>query len=186
MKKKWSASLRIWHWFNALVVVSLMVTGLLLKLGGDIVDTFGKPHVLTGFVLCFLILFRVVRALCFGDRRVFQEAARLRKEAIRHLLEKGLPRSREAFHLFHKAGVKGSYLGVYALLIAMAVTGAGMALLTQMEGNPDTVHLLGEIHEVVFILLAIFVPLHIGGVVVAELTDEPNIVSDMIHGGKEE
>jgi cytochrome b len=184
MEKRWSASHRVWHWFNALAVVAMVASGLLLKLGGELLDYFQTPHILIGFTVALLLIFRSVRALFFGDRATFEAARRLRSEAIRHLLEKGVPRTRQAFHLFHMAAVKNGYLGVYALLAGMAVTGVAMALSLQFGSFSGLFSTFKTIHEVLFVLLASFIPLHVAGVVVAELTDTPNIVSEMIHGGK--
>lgn len=185
MKKKWSVSLRVWHWLNALVVISLILTGLALKSSKVLEEIFAKPHVLIGFILCLLIPFRVIRARFFGDNRVLTDAKHYRSQVIVFLREKGLPKTREDFHLFHKAGVKNSYLALYALLAGLALTGLGMVVTYNLGVEPSIRHAIKEVHEAIFVIVAFFVPLHVGGVVYAECTTEPNITSDMIHGGKE-
>jgi Ni/Fe-hydrogenase 1 B-type cytochrome subunit len=183
MKKKWSASHRIWHWVNAVVIFALILTGIFIMTDDNLEELFKAPHIILGFILCVLIPFRAIRARFFGDNRTLTDAKKYRGEAIKIILAKGFPRTRDEFHIFHKAGVKNSYLALYALLAGIALTGLGMVILFRMELAPEIRYTLKEIHEVLFFLITAFIPLHIGGVVFAEITDEPNITSDMIHGG---
>ena len=48
----------------------------------------------------------------------------------------------------------------------------------------EAAHNIKELHELLSYAVSIFVPLHIAGVFVAEVTCEPGIVSNMINGGK--
>ena len=184
MAKKWSPSHRVWHWCNALVVFTLILTGLFIKIGNPVEDYFKKPHILVGLTLCVLVPFRMIRARFFGDRHTLDDAQKLRTQAISLFKQKKGSLTRADFKLFHKASVKNGYLGLYALLAGIALTGLAMIIMHQMGISKEIRHNVKEVHEALFVLIAVFIPLHLGGVVYAEITDEPNIISDMIHGGK--
>jgi len=64
----------------------------------------------------------------------------------------------------------------------MAISGLSIHFHEALSLTKDTTDNLKEIHELVFNATLIFVLLHIIGVVVAEVRDEPGIISDMIHG----
>ena len=46
----------------------------------------------------------------------------------------------------------------------------------------ETAHDIKELHEAVYNIILIFVPLHVAGVVVADIRDEKGIISNMING----
>jgi cytochrome b561 len=184
VKKKWSAWLRAWHWLNAISVLFLGVSGILIMQGDELEDFAIRPHVLMGFVFTSLVVLRFIR-MGFGDTRTLSDAKHYATQALAMLKKQGLPRNRADFHVFHKAGIKGGYIGVFALLAGFVATGLSMVVMSQMGSPEEYRHIAKEAHEILFYLMLIFIPLHVGGVVLAELTDEPNITSDMIHGGKE-
>ncbi len=184
MKKKWSIWLRVWHWLNATAVFFMVASGVLLLQGDELENFAVRPHVLVGFALTTFLVLRLVR-IFLGDTRTLSEALKYSTQALAIVKKQGFPRNREEFHIFHKAAVKGGYIGVYALLMGFATTGLSMVAMAQMGSPAEYQDIAKEIHEILFYLMLVFIPLHVGGVVMAELTDEPNITSDMIHGGKE-
>ena len=53
---------------------------------------------------------------------------------------------------------------------------------TSPKGSSSAGGELKELHEHLTVLIAVYVPLHLGGVVLAELTSHPGLVSEMIYG----
>jgi Ni,Fe-hydrogenase I cytochrome b subunit len=66
----------------------------------------------------------------------------------------------------------------------MAVSGLMIHFYEALGLTKEGAHTIKEIHELVYNVILIFVPLHIIGVVVAENRDEKGIISEMINGGK--
>ena len=80
--------------------------------------------------------------------------------------------------------IKIGYIGIYTIILFMTISGFVMHFYETLGLLKETVHTIKEVHEFVFMAVLIFVPLHIIGVVVAEIQDEKGIISDMINGGK--
>jgi len=83
----------------------------------------------------------------------------------------------------HKKMVKLGYIGIYAIILFMSISGLVIHFYEELGLLKDTAHDIKEIHELVFNAILIFVPLHIIGVIIAENRDEQDIISDMINGG---
>ena len=64
----------------------------------------------------------------------------------------------------------------------MALSGFTIYFYEILNLSKSTAHDIKEIHELVYNFFIIFVPLHIGGVIVAEMTSEKGIISTMISG----
>lgn len=190
---KYTIKFRIWHWLNAIVVLGLLGTVFLRKtflsykanaeiimakladLGNEIQLEDAKSiartirnvmwewHLFLGYALAFLLLYRVV--LFFIDKS-----------------------QRDPFSSLslHKKGVKALYYILYATLFFMTITGFAIYLQQALGLGESTVKLLKESHEAVFIFIMIFVPLHVGGVVVADIKEEHGLISTMINGKKKE
>jgi len=186
---KYTVAFRIWHWLNAIVVLGLVGTVLLrkgflsyrtnseiimTKLSEIGVDIFKEDavviakairaqmwewHLILGYVLAFLVVYRI--ALMFFDKSKREDFASLD---------------------LHKKGVKISYYILYAALVFMALSGFSMYLKEELALAEATVKSIKELHETVYAYFLIFVPLHIAGVVVADIRDEHGIVSTMING----
>ncbi len=84
----------------------------------------------------------------------------------------------------HKKAVKVSYLVLYGVIAFMAVSGLVIHFYDALDLAKETAHDIKEVHELVYNVILIFVPLHIAGVVIADITNEKCIVSDMINGGE--
>lgn len=190
---KYTIKFRIWHWLNAIVVLGLLGTVFLRKtflsykanaeiimakladLGNEIQLEDAKSiarsirnvmwewHLFLGYALAFLLLYRVV--LFFIDKSQRDPFASLS---------------------LHKKGVKALYYILYATLFFMTITGFAIYLQQALGLGESTVKLLKESHEAVFIFIMIFVPLHVGGVVVADIKEEHGLISTMINGKKKE
>ena len=186
---KYTLKFRIWHWLNAIVVLGLLGTFFLRKtflswrtnseilvmelseMGTEITAAQAKVlakavragmwewHIILGYALAFLVLYRIY--LFFADSS---------EKVDFNFLD-----------MHHKA-VRVSYYVVYAILLFMSVSGLIMYFYQELGMSKDFAHDIKEIHELVAYALAIFVPLHIAGVFVADATDEKGLVSTMING----
>lgn len=190
--KKWSASFRLWHWLHALVVLGLLGTVLLRKTflswraNSEILATklssmdievsaeqakllakavrapMWEWHIILGYALAALLLFRVA---LFFTQSGKQNLVDIKSSTL------------------HKKMVKVGYIGIYAILGFMAVSGLGIHFYEELGLIKETAHDIKEVHELVFNAVWVFVAMHIAGVVIAESRDEKGIISDMINGG---
>ena len=186
---KYSVAFRIWHWVNAVIVLGLLGTVFLRKTflswreNSQIIiqklDAMGititqdqavslakairagmwEWHIILGYALAFLVLYRIF--LHFFDKREKEDFASLS---------------------LHKKGVQLSYYLLYAVLGFMALSGLSIHFHSELGLSKELAHSIKEVHEFVFNYIWIFVILHIGGVVVADNTDEKGLISTMING----
>jgi len=186
---KYTLSFRIWHWLNAIIVLGLLGTVFLRKtflswrtnseilinklfeMDIEISATQAKIlakairagmwewHIILGYTLAFLLIYRIF--LYFKDTS--------RKESFNSLT-------------LHKKAVKSLYYIVYTTLFFMAISGFSIYFYKELQLTKELAHDIKEIHELVFNILMIFVPLHIAGVVIAENSDEKGLLSSMING----
>lgn len=190
--KKWRLDFRIWHWVHALVVLGLLgtvflrktflswrtnselLTDKLAEMNLEITSQQAKAlavavrapmwewHILLGYALGILLLWRIM--LFFTDSG---------KQNYQNLKEETL----------YKKIVKLGYIGIYVILIFMAISGLMIHFYEALGLTKEGAHDIKEIHELVFNAVLIFVPLHIIGVFIAENQNEKGIVSDMVNGG---
>ena len=193
--QKWRFDFRIWHWLHAAVVLGLLGTVFLRKtflswrtnselltqklseidltvteaqakvLAKAIRAPMWEWHIILGYALAALLLWRIVLFFTQSGKQNYQD---LKSESL------------------HKKMVKIGYLGIYAILAFMAMSGLVIHFYEELGLLKETAHDIKEIHELVFNAILIFVPLHIIGVVVAEMRDEKGIISDMVHGGSKD
>lgn len=190
---KYTLNFRIWHWLNAAVIFGLLGTVFLRKtflsykanaeilvsklsdIGVDITieqaKTIAKAiragmwewHIILGYALAFLILYRIY--LFFMDTSKVESFSSL---------------------TLHKKAVKISYYVVYATLLFMAISGFTIYFYEALGMSKEFAGSIKDIHELVFNIIMIFVPLHIAGVVVADVKEEHGIISTMINGKTKE
>lgn len=188
---KYSASFRLWHWLNAIVVLGLLATVFLRKTflswrtNSEILMTklseFGieitaeqakilakairagmwEWHIILGYALVFLIIYRIY--LHYSNAT--------NKESFSSLS-------------LHKKGVEVLYYLFYATLVFMAISGVVISFHEELGMSKEFAHDIKEIHELAFNFILFFAVAHIGGVVIAELRDEKGLVSSMISGEK--
>ena len=186
---KYTLKFRIWHWLNAAVILGLLGTVFLRKtflswrdnsalivdklfdmdieiselqakaLAKSIRAGMWEWHIILGYALAFLILYRTY--LFFKDTSI--------KEPFWALS-------------LHKKGVKSLYYLVYTTIIFMSVSGFIIYFHQDLGLTRAIAHDIKEIHELVFNVIMIFVPLHIAGLVIAENRDEKGIISSMVNG----
>lgn len=188
---KYTIQFRVWHWLNAIVILGLLATFFLRKtflswrtnseilmtkltdMGIEVTAEQTKIlakavragmwewHIIFGYALAFLVLYRIY--LFFADSSEKVDFSSL--------------------DMHHKA-VRASYYVVYAILLFMTVSGLSIHFYQELGMSKDFAGSIKEIHEIVAYALAVFVPLHIAGVFVADATDEKGLVSTMINGKK--
>ena len=203
--KKYSSSLRLWHWLNAVVITGSLLTVLLnstllntwenaaliknqlLEAGASVTDRQARSaahelsdkvwqlHTYFGYGLAALVLFRIILEF-------FQIADQklLRKIKIAYRDYRITQKNRELAR--HEFWVKTLYAIFYLMLIIMAITGLCLAF-------EDDVHWLKEIrairqiHSLTMYLILAFIVIHLAGVFLAERKDGKGITSAMINGG---
>ncbi|MDB5129562.1 cytochrome b/b6 domain-containing protein [Mucilaginibacter sp.] len=204
--KKYSASLRLWHWANTIVISGSLLTVLInstitderpvsalvkneLKNAGTTIsdrqagsvahalgDSVWSIHIYFGYVLVALLLFRLVLEF-------FQLADQkfIRKMKSAYSQFQTTKKNREIAK--HELTVKSIYATFYLLLIMMAVTGLFLAfedLLAPFKSIRDSVK---EVHGFCMYLILAFIFVHLAGIFLAERKNNKGIVSDMINGG---
>ena len=191
--QKWRLDFRIWHWIHATVVLGLLGTVFLRKtflswrtnselltqklaeidltvteaqakvLAKAIRAPMWEWHIILGYALTALVIWRIVL--------FFTQSGKMNYENFK-------------VKSLHKKIVALGYIGIYLVLLFMTLSGLTIHFYEELGLLKETAHDIKEIHELVFNAILIFVPLHIVGVVIAELRDEKGIISNMIHGGK--
>ncbi len=189
MRIDYSLSIRIWHWLNAVAVTGLLGTFFLRKtflswrdnsaliveklssLGVDVTAEQAKIvakairapmwewHIIFGVMLALLLLFRIW---------IFWQEAGF-----------GYDSDEQSQHarLIH-----GGYRIFYLILIFMAVSGLILNWSELLGLSKEMTHSIKEIHGYVAWAVAVFVPLHIIGIFIADNDDQRGIVSRMISG----
>ncbi len=190
--KKWSLSFRVWHWIHATVVLGLLGTVFLRKtflswrtnsdlltqklseinldvtveqakmLAKTIRNPMWEWHIILGYALAVLVLWRILLFFTESGRQNYQN---LKEETL------------------HKKMVKLGYIGIYTILLFMAISGLVIHFYEAVGLTKDIAHNIKELHELAYNAILIFVPMHIIGVFIAENKDEKGILSDMINGG---
>ncbi len=193
--KKWRLDFRIWHWLHAIVILGLLGTVFLrktflswrtnsellsqklseinLEVTTDQAKMLAKAirapmwewHIILGYALAALVVWRILLFFTESGKQNYQNLAK---------------------ETFHKKMVKLGYIGIYAILLFMTVSGLMVHFYEALGLTKDGAHDIKEIHELVFNVILIFVPLHIIGVFVAENQDEKGILSDMVNGGEKQ
>jgi len=203
-KQKNSLAIRIWHWLTFLGFAASLTTVLLgstmfktkknistvmdevAQKGGTVTkdqawsvahaysDKLWDTHKIIGYVLCFLLLTRIL--IEFSQNKEGKLAARIRAALKFHPVNDSAIRERNHYVL-----VKRGYLVFYCLFLCMALTGLVLAF--------EDVEFLKPIHKTASSLHSFFqwgiyayILLHLIGVVRADLYKTKGMVSGMING----
>ena len=186
---KYTLKFRIWHWLNALIVMGLLGTVFLRKtflswrtnseilmnklsefgvliteeqakiLAKSIRAGMWEWHIILGYMLALLTVYRIY--LYFKDTSLHEKFSELS---------------------MHKKGVHLLYYLVYITLLFMAISGLSIHFYEALHLTKEFAHDIKEVHEFVFNIILVFVPIHIAGVVIADNTTENGLISTMIHG----
>jgi Ni/Fe-hydrogenase 1 B-type cytochrome subunit len=205
--KKYAASLRLWHWLNAIVITGSLLTVLLdstlfdkgdnaalikdkLQEAGtkvtedqarsvahELNDKVWAIHTYFGYVLAGLVLFRILLEFF---QVADQKLLRKIKTAYRDYYI--IKRNRELAR--HEFWVKTLYAMFYLFIFTMAVTGLCLAFEDDVPAL-KAIHAIREVHQFTMYLILSFIVIHLVGVFLAERKDSSGITSDMINGGKQ-
>lgn len=206
-KKYQPVALRLWHWLNAGVILSLLGTVLLRKtllswrtnsvliqeklnaagtaitsdLAKEIAVAIRDPlwtwHVYLGFTLAVLLVGRLLIA-------VFIEKKGIHFKHMKALLKINSVPSAQKREALHFNFVKIGYLAFYAATTLMVVTGLLLNFKVDLNLSKDIAGITKETHEFMMWFFVIFIGGHVAGVIFAEHSDDRGIVSDMINGGE--
>lgn len=205
--KKYSVSLRFWHWLNVIIITGSLLTVLLnstllktrknavfiksqLQEAGAAVtdiqsrsvahalsDKVWEIHTYFGYCLVALLLFRLLL-------EIFQLADQKLISKIKSAYDQYFIIKKERELARHELLVKTLYAVFYVLILTMVITGLCLAFEDDVPAL-KAVHAIREIHGFTMYFIIAFILIHIAGVLLAERKDSSGIVSDMINGGKE-
>ncbi len=187
-QKVYDPALRLIHLWNGLAILFLMVTiwisDLFDKGVGE--DTLWQIHIFIGYALVVGIVARLAWGLV-GPRHarysdMWHPAAWW--NAVRHFNLTTKPR------FGHNTLASAVYLLVYLLLIAMAVSGLGLAAIEHSMGPFNSwfgdmtwlEDLFEEPHEIIYYLLMGFVVIHIAALIWHEYKDKTPVAQAMVTG----
>jgi len=207
--KKHSASIRLWHWLNVIIISGSLITvlinatltnkksttpvikkelassGLAItdKQAGAVAhaisDNTWGVHIYFGYGLAVLLFFRIVLEF-------FQLADQkfIRKMRLAYMQFKAVKKNREL--ALHELTVKGIYSFFYITLIVIVVTGLSLAFEDELTMLTPYRHTIKNVHGFCMYLVIGFIIVHLAGVLLAEFRKDKGIVSDMIHGGNKD
>ncbi len=203
-KRKYSSSLRLWHWLNTLVITGLLITVLInstLNDRNEAVVVYQQNtenisleaaqiksvvheqeervwgiHIYFGYALSALLVFRLVLEFF---QLADQKFIRVLKSTYNHYKTT----KEQRFKAQKKFGIKLTYVVFYLLLIVMVSTGLIIVFKSDL-GLPKAIsHDVKEVHGFTMYLILAFIAAHIVGIYLAERKDQKGITSDMINGG---
>ncbi|HWD87765.1 MAG TPA: cytochrome b/b6 domain-containing protein [Mucilaginibacter sp.] len=205
--KKYSSSLRFWHWANAVVITGslltvlvnstvlagwgtmLFVQGQLKKSGvnatsdqlkpviGGLRDRVWQYHIYFGLCLVALLLFRFIAEFFHLTDQKLTRKIKVAYAEFKNGRNKLIAR--------HELVVKTLYAMFYIVLCIMAITGLCLVFEDDIPAL-HKMHFIKDIHGFCMYLVLAFIVVHLAGVFLAERKDSKGIVSDMINGGQED
>ena len=199
-------AIRIWHWvtftlFTATIVMVLlantmfdtrsniaMVQDQVKEKGGVVTndqarnvaheysDKLWNTHKIIGYILCFALLSRIVIEVAVSkEERIINR--------IKQASTIATFRSGKIDDSKHYVMVKYGYLIFYLLFFIMACTGLVLAF-EDTEFLKPVHNAAKSLHEFVQYLIYGYIVIHLAGVIIADVTNNPGIVSRMINNGK--
>lgn len=202
-----SLLLRLWHWLTFLFILGSIVTVLmnstllsprdnvklvqeqLQKKGVTVTDEqafavsheyedkMWDVHKLIGYGLACLFLFRILIELTVPSSQKIGYKLKKAKE----LQQKDVENKAEYIHYLR---VRLSYTVFFLLLMAMILTGFGMAFGRDLGFSRTVFRSIKNFHAFVQYLVYAFILIHLAGVIIAENGKLKGIVSGMINGNK--
>jgi Ni/Fe-hydrogenase 1 B-type cytochrome subunit len=207
--KRYSSSLRLWHWMNTIVISGSLITVLInstitddhatsdlmkseLQKSGSIItneqaksaahalsDSVWGVHIYIGYALTALLLFRLIL-------EYFQLAD-----------QKFIGKLKNTYHQYNtiknnrkiarnELTVKAIYALFYVVLMVMVVTGLFLAFEDALAAYKSIRPLVKEVHGFCMYIVIAFIIVHVAGVYLAERKEGKGLVSDMINGGNNE
>lgn len=205
-RERHSGLFRLWHWCNFLIIIGLLLTVLLRKtvlsyranavilqqklqeLGLTIDETQAQAiakvfrdnmwewHLNMGLILAGLLVLRLgLEIFASSEKRVFRKILR----GFEFLKAPKISKKEGLHFTFVKLG----YAVFYLCLVVMVATGLSMMYKENLGLAKETVGILKEVHELLMYFFVVFIGGHLLGITYMELTTDPGLVSDMVHGG---
>lgn len=205
-REKHSRSMRIWHWGTFIIILGSLITVLLAKtilntrtniplvqqnlqksnitvtvdqaksVAHEFNDIIWHWHTYIGYVLAALLLFRILFEFFQPQEQKLIPAL---KKALKYLKQLAVDKQNAKHYLF----VRCAYILFYISLFVQVCTGLFMAY---SDGVPDLKSLkslASNIHSVFMWIILTYIVLHVGGVIIAELSKrKKGLISDMING----
>ena len=204
----WDWPIRVLHWVNALLVISMIV----LILGVEWMEELGidkklrRPvkewHSWLGHVFMITLSLRIIWGFAGNKYARFSDILPMKSwqwQAIGHNIKWYLSgfRGRAAHAIGHDPLAAVFYSVLFVVLISQALTGmllsgadfntfpgtlftAGMSE-AALEGLEDT---LEELHEAGFLFILFFIAAHLIGLVAHELKEKTGLLTSMVNGKK--
>ncbi len=204
--KKYSSSIRLWHWLNAIIITGSLLTVMInstimkawtnasliadklkekgVEISEDqarsvafaLSDKVWAVHIYLGYALTGLFLFRIILEF-------FELADQKLIRKIKSARKSFLSRQEDRISLRNEVLIKTLYAMFYVLLMVMVVTGLCLAFRDSVPALRK-MHFIKEIHGFTMYLIIGFIAIHIAGVVIGERRRHKGVVSDMINGGQ--
>ena len=204
--EKYSSSIRLWHWLNAIVISGSLLTVMavstivqpwtttsviankLKENGVNVSDEQIRPaaftladkvwavHTYFGYALIALFLFRIILEFFELTDQKLIRKIKSARDAFRRHQEDRIIARNEML-------IKTLYAMFYVFLFIMAVTGLCLAFRDNIPALRQ-MHFIREIHGFTMYLILGFIVIHLAGVFLGERKKHKGIVSNMINGGK--
>lgn len=184
----WDLPLRLFHWLLALLVVFSLVTG---QFGSELGLGAAQWHMLSGYALLTLLLFRVVWGFVGGTHARFASFVRGPRAVLGYLGELAGRRPARTWAGHNPLGGWSSI----ALLASLALqAGSGLFLSDEDLGVEGPLakyaasvlaDRLAALHETNFVVIVALVGLHVSAIAYYLLVKRDNLVRPMISGVKQ-
>lgn len=175
----WDLPVRLFHWTLVILVATSWLTSEMLWM---------KPHMLCGYAIMTLLLFRVIWGFIGSDTARFTVFLKSPVAAVRHLLH--MTKKEPDTQIGHNAAGGWMVLGLLAVLAVQVGTGLGANDDAVTEGpfatmvGKDRSDWLTHIHHLNFIVIQVAVVLHVLAVLAYRVLKGHNLVLPMITGKK--
>ncbi|HVA97267.1 MAG TPA: cytochrome b/b6 domain-containing protein, partial [Bacteroidia bacterium] len=200
--------IRIWHWGTVLLISGSLITVFIAKvilnrknsilaiqdnlqknniritsdqaksLAGEFNDMIWKWHIYIGYVLAFLVLFRIIIEFIHPKNK---KVIFLLKNSFKYLKINPLNKAETKHYIL----VRCIYILFYISITIQAITGLFMAYADGKKDLREFRHFASNIHSVFMWIIISFILIHIFGVLSAEIGKKyKGVVSDMINGGE--
>ena len=175
----WDIPIRLFHWLLVLLIAFMWVSG---KQG------WLEYHMLSGYAILSLLIFRVVWGFVGSDTARFLFFLKSPIEAVRHLLH--ITKREPDTEIGHNAAGGWMVVGMLALLFAQVFTGMSANDDISVEGplarlvGKDWSDWATSQHHFLFNIVQIVVALHILAIVAYAILKRHDLVRPMITGKK--
>lgn len=178
--KVWDPVVRIGHWTLVITFFTAYFTE----------DDFMTAHVWAGYVVGFVVCFRILWGFVGTPYAHFTNFLRPPSEAIRYIV--GLIKHRARRYIGHNPAGGAMILALLIFLAGTVVSGIVLygyhdnagPLASFIVKNAERAHFWEEVHEVFANLTLLLVGLHVAGMLLSAYVHRENLVKAMVTGRK--